>query len=105
MSNYDPYHIDLEDFVQILHPSEAIKKMAQSKMPVTKFRCKVFNITEDEEATEYEDLLTNIANSQDIQLVKQETHFNKMGDYIVALHWKESVKKDDKSTGSNPNSD
>jgi len=101
MSNYDPYHIDLEDFVQILHPSEAIKKMAHSKMPVTKFRCKVYNIAEGDEATEYEDLLTKIANTQDMQLVKQETHFNKMGDYIVALHWKESVKKDDKSTGSN----
>jgi hypothetical protein len=93
--NYDPYHIDLDEITRIMHPAEAIQKMAETAAIRYRLRCKVFNISIEDQGEEYEELLTKIANSNEIELIKQETHFDKSGDYIVALHWKERVKTDE----------
>jgi hypothetical protein len=95
--SHDPYHLDLDEITGILHPSEAIKRMsADAAILRVQLRCKVFNLSNDDDIEDYEKLLTEFANGMSKEIVKQETHFNKFGEYIVALHWKERVKKDDK---------
>jgi len=90
---YDPYEINLEEIMNIMHPSEIIKKMGENAAAKTKIRCKIFNIASEEEAEEYEKLITECANGKGKRLVKQETHFDRAGDYIVALHWEEEITK------------
>jgi len=103
--SYDPFHVDIDEIVQILHPTEALKKMAENKAPTTKIRCEVFNISSELDAERYEDIVSKCAHGQGKRLIKQETHFDKQGNYIIAIHWEEEIKNEPKPPASGFNSD
>lgn len=61
-----------------------------------RFRVRNFNINDEHERAECEEVMTKYGQGAMNSVMKHETHFDiKSGKYYVALHWYEDITEDE----------
>lgn len=72
---------------------EATRGDAGTVQSSLKAKCKVFNMSIDDQRDEYEDLMSRMANGDpSVQYFGEQTSFSKEGEYLIALRWFEEKK-------------
>jgi len=95
----DPFSMDpAEKTRMLLTPLQASNKAVGNKskgQTQHKYNAKIFNLNDDTDRLEFEETMTKITNDEDLQYHREETHFSRDGEYLVALRWISEVKKND----------
>ena len=96
---FDPFSMDpAEKAKMILKPLQASDRAMGSKAKGKasyKYNAKIFNLNDDVDRMEFEKLMSDITNDETMQYHREETHFSRDGEYLVALRWISEVKKND----------
>ena len=95
----DPFSMDpAEKARMILTPLQASSKAVSNKakgQTQHKYNARIFNLNDSSDLSDFEEVMSDITNKEDLQYHREETHFSRDGEYLVALRWISEVKRND----------
>ena len=96
---FDVFSMDpAEKAKMILTPLQASDKAMGHKAKgktQRKYNAKIFNLNDKADRLEFEQTMSDITFLEYLLYHREETHFTRDGEYLVALRWISEVKKND----------